>query len=313
MTSGEQQSNGNFSRNDFSSHSFFATQMYADFAEIKVHQISKVARYGDEKTMYAPRIIGRQDGETFFSPYRATFGGFSGLGRTSVLEDITDLLRDLKEKKGVMRCQIKLAPMHLDRQFANAQLEALILLGGEINYQDLNFQIDTYSWTEESLSKGNRKKLRQCRTEDFIVRPLLASEIKDLHDLLRINRASLGAQISISYERLVESVIRFGSTYKLYGVFAGNVLIAGAITVLALNESLYVYMWADNPDWRNFSPIVILFDHLVFFAQRSGVKYLDLGTASIEGVSMDGLVRFKKNLGAFVSDKPVVSIGLGEI
>ena len=58
-------------------------------------------------------------------------------------------------------------------------------------------------------------------------------------------------------------------------------------------------------EFRGVSPIVSLLEGIIDrFADK--YTYLDLGTSAIEGVELEGLARFKDNLGATRSSKKTI-------
>ena len=154
------------------------------------------------------------------------------------------------------------------------------------------------------MSKGNRKKSRQCAENSVTTVKLSVTDLDDVYELLAINRLSRGVSLSISLSQLHTSFIEIPEAYRCYGTFLGSKLIAAAITVLISDDFEYVYMWGDDAQHRSLSPVVTLCETIVIDSRSRGVRTLDLGISSKYGVLDEGLSRFKSNLGA-VSGKKI--------
>jgi hypothetical protein len=174
-------------------------------------------------------------------------------------------------------------------------------------FTDRNFVIKLGAWSESDLSKGNRKKLRQSRESGFFSSQLDSSEIPNAYAIIAENRKRLGVIPSISLDELRYLVVSFPKLYKIFGTYYKSELIAAAIVVETHPENNYVYMWAEKFEYRSFSPVVSVFKKIAEHSQEGGYKFLDLGTSSSKGKTIEGLVRFKSNLGALEYEKHMVS------
>ena len=238
------------------------------------------------------------------SPGRATFGG---VWARMVGELDSELMRSFYQKFlkkfGSSTINLHLPPGYFHPEIFGIQHKIILDEGGQVLYSDTSFHIDLMSWTPMSMSKGNRKKLRQCR-EQFVHTTLLSSkEIEIVYELIRVNRQSLGVDPSISLDALERAFETFPEIYQCFGTFMGEKLIAAAVTVLLSEDIRYVYMWADDADHRSISPVVALCEGIINDSMKIGLRIVDLGTASLQGELDEGLARFKQNLGAISTQK----------
>jgi lipid II:glycine glycyltransferase (peptidoglycan interpeptide bridge formation enzyme) len=175
-------------------------------------------------------------------------------------------------------------------------------------YSNLNFVVEVATWSHSSLSKGNRKKLRQCIEANLLSRPLQPAEIPMAYELIKRNRQDIGTKISVSFQEISKNLNYYPSLYRCFGTFVENKLVAAAFTIRTWENNEYVFLWGDSIDHRNLSPVVHLCDFLVTWCSSEQVRFLDLGTASIEGQPLEGLVRFKQNLGAIIFQKQTLEL-----
>lgn len=66
---------------------------------------------------------------------------------------------------------------------------------------------------------------------------------------------------------------------------------------------LYVFYWGDEVEFGQFSPITLLAGRIYEYCQQHAVTLLDIGTATLDGQSNHGLIRFKRALGCSESLK----------
>ncbi len=237
-------------------------------------------------------------------PGRATFGGvwtwpINGI-QPDVISSFYDHMIDGLSSKPV---EIHLPPNYFYSDIFELQHEIITSKGGKILYVETSQYIDVESWAPEAMSKGNRKKLRQCAESIAITVRLPLADLDGVYELITINRLSRGVSLSISLSQLRKSFTEIPDAYRCYGTFLGSKLIAAAITVLITDDFEYVYMWADDAQYRSLSPVVSLCETIVNDSKSRGVRTLDLGISSKNGILDEGLSRFKINLGAVSGNK----------
>ncbi len=255
-------------------------------------------------------ISGRFSGSEFTSPNEATFGGIFVNGENSQRNSfiIPKLVDFIHSEYGAKSFSILLPSSHLynsDGMETNSTVPVFLT---KTIFEDLNFAVNLRTWSENDLSKGNRKKLRQCRELGITTRELEKFEVINAYELIAENRKRLGVIPSISLDSLLALLDRFPTYYKVYGTYLKSELIAAAMVVETHRENNYVFMWGHVETFENYSPVVSLFVFLVEASRQSGYKYLDLGTSSSKGIVNEGLVRFKMNLGAIEYSKFMVGI-----
>lgn len=238
-------------------------------------------------------------------PGQATFGGvwinqFVPNDRRGTAKFVNQFL----EHMGNRRIAMILPPAYFHPEIFGFQPELIRELGGQLTHVDTSYHIELDTWSLLSLSKGNRKKLRQCGERSVSFSRLSAGQVELAYELIRTNREQLGVTPSITLSQLQNFFFAYPDDYHCFGVYLGTDLIAAAITVMLGPDVRYVYMWADNSEFRGLSPVVSLCVGIANISHGQGIRILDLGTASQGGILDEGLSRFKRNLGALATERP---------
>ena len=82
-----------------------------------------------------------------------------------------------------------------------------------------------------------------------------------------------------------------------------NVSIAAAFIYYINNEVCSVIYWGDIEGYSQVKPINYLSYQLIQFYGEKGIKYLDIGISTEDGVPNYGLCDFKDSIGCFPSSK----------
>lgn len=240
---------------------------------------------------------------SFFSNKSGSFGGVYSKNGWKDNDFLEKAISYLQVNFSIENFHIKLPSDHLT-QFDNLlQIQALINLGFRIDFVDFNYSIDVKSWTINKMSKGNNKKLRQSSIAGLNFRILDLETLDSVYELLENNRKLKNANLSLTKNELYNLCAQFPNHYSLFGVYNGEILVSAAVVVVTYSSNLYVLYWADDFNFRSYSPVTFLASELVKYASENGYETLDLGTVGQNGTYNSNLARFKQNLGASLSLK----------
>lgn len=245
------------------------------------------------------RLLFEVQGELINVPARAPYGGAwpRSEGR-DLRRALTLFIHEIAQRFSAKKFEFVFpAQGFLDEVF-NEQIEALKSLGARELYTDLSQGILVNDWDIQKLSKGNRKKLRQFSEAGGIVRKAEFHELPTVYEIIQVNRANIGVSPSISLDQLQKSFTSMPNAYSSWVAELGHSISAVSVSLRVKPDNEYVYMWADNVDFRNYSPVVALCEGLLKQMKVEGVEFLDLGISSLRGEINENLVRFKSNLGA---------------
>ena len=93
-----------------------------------------------------------------------------------------------------------------------------------------------------------------------------------------------------------------------WGAYLQNQLVGGALTIEIDKDTLYVLFWGDTLLGRDVSVVASICEKLVNHCITHDYLVLDLGISSVDGVLDENLARFKINLGAVSTSKPIFSL-----
>ena len=260
----------------------------------------------DDLDSVKPSITLFREEKKWISPLSATFGGihkgeFTKVSDFELVKSLTDFLIDQR----IPEIEITLPPDHTNYELM-VGVETYLESGFTVSFTNMNHYIPLADWSNGSLSKGNRKKLRQANELELEYTDVAGLDTLEAYQVIARNRESLGAKVSLDYSKLTKLMGLFPEEYKCHILRSkSGEIAASSFLVETSKENLYVYLWADDPSFRHVSPLVLLLDNLVSNYQ-SKFDFLDLGTSAIQGVTIEGLSRFKDNLGARQSNKKCI-------
>ena len=250
-----------------------------------------------------PKLTFSLENGEFRSPLSATFGGvYLPNDCTYSASEMIQALNNFFFINKIKRATILLSPDHL-RSTNIIPIEDYMKNSWNVNFTDTNFYIEMKTWKPADLSKGNRKKIKQAISENLIFEEVFESEINSAYEVISRNRISLGVKVSLELDDLKSLMISFKEYYRCFVLKKPDgTLTASAFLVNTFHDNLYVYLWADTAESRHFSPIALMLQEIIR-SEKDKFKFLDLGTASSEGQILEGLARFKINLGATATPK----------
>jgi hypothetical protein len=188
-------------------------------------------------------------------------------------------------------------PLILLGEKANDYLDYLHFAGFQFLESEPSYLIKVNSQSAVSLfDRGNRKRFQKAQRLGFEF--FRTFQWHSLYDLLQENRKQKGAMLALSKEEIQFMMNTFPTRCQWYAVKQNSRTIAAAFVLQTLDAVWQVVYWGHLPGTEEWSPVTYLAAALYEEAQNEGIKFLDLGTASLEGKPNEGLIRFKRNLGA---------------
>lgn len=188
-------------------------------------------------------------------------------------------------------------PLILLGEKSSAYLDYLHFLGFQFLESEPSYLIKVTNHPAVTFfDRGNRKRFQKAQRLGFEF--FRTSQWHSLYDLLQENRKQKGATLALSKEEVQFMMDTFSARCQWYSVKLDNRMIAAAFVLQTLDSVWQVVYWGHIPGTEEWSPVTYLAAALYEEAQNEGIKFLDLGTASLEGKPNEGLIRFKRNLGA---------------
>ncbi len=247
----------------------------------------------------------------FVRPEGAVSPGAAPFGSVEFAETLPDLVLDELLRVLIDEVRATGAPtlrlVNYPHCYAPAQASKLIRQDFRLieTNQNAFLPVDADTF-DANLHPSERRRLRKCRRAGFQFQHNQQPNIEAVVDFVRETRQWQSYVLTLSPERLTDLLIRFPEQFPVFSVTDGSTTAAMTIAVRVRADVLYNFLPASNPDYRSFSPMVLLTDGLFTYCQQQGIRLLDFG------VSLDAnrqpkpsLMRFKQNLGAQSSPKMI--------
>ena len=238
------------------------------------------------------------------SPLKAPFGAFElpdSTGYGAFVSFINHCIEQAR-REGIPSMEIQPAP---DWYYRDKQVwirQALLAAGFRELHADISYYLEIEGSFREKINFSERWKLGKAGRLGFIFRENSSPDWQAFHAFVLASRLRKGYVLSMTAAELETSSSRFPGIYRVREVVSPDgELAACALTVKVSDDTEYIFYTADRPDFRAISPVVMLHAGIYEAARAEGRRYLDLGTASLEGKVNKGIADFKRNLGGIMS------------
>ncbi|MCY7352720.1 MAG: GNAT family N-acetyltransferase [Cytophagaceae bacterium] len=239
------------------------------------------------------------------SPLRATFGG------VEFAENVpSDALLTVFTAAEHWAIEQKLTAIRLTQwpnAYAPGPADRLHQLLIERNYNVLfteqNQHLSLNKPFEAGLHESARRRLVKAQRAGFTFQRWPTPDWAFVHAYVLAARQRKGHPMTLSASQLAQLSVDFPDEVQVFTVRDGEAIAALGVTVRVNARILYHFYPADAADYQAFSPAVLLTKGLYDWGRARGIQLLDLGISSVRGVPNEGLIRFKQNLGAQVSEK----------
>ncbi|HTI34463.1 MAG TPA: GNAT family N-acetyltransferase [Miltoncostaea sp.] len=251
-------------------------------------------------------LVGVRDGDVVSCGHSAPFGGPDLVRDAETAANVCALLaRAVGEldADGVRTVRVKARPAFYSGSETTVQF-ALLNLGFRVEACDLSFHIDLDPLAGiddyvAMLRSPARRALRHGLAEPFALRE--AADEGDWamgYGLLAANRAAKGRTLALDagYVRAVRDA--FPGRIRMAILEHAGVPCAAALTYRVMPARELVVYWGDAGHELPRSPMNVLAHALVARSLEEGVRSLDTGPSSIDGVPDQGLIQFKRSIGA---------------
>lgn len=251
-------------------------------------------------------IMGEKDG-VLKSPFSAPFGGFCSNKSVEIAfyENAVVRLKQYLVENG-LKAKISLPPYIYGGSFISKSFSALSRCGATLAYTDLNYQyrLENFPNYEENLERSAKKNFHNSLKTNFDFIKLDSNDetqVSRAYEVIRINRESRGFPLRMPLQAVLNTikVIKadfFVMTYE-------GVDVAAAQVFHVSDGICQVIYWGDVPEYANLR-VMNFFTYKVFeHYYNDGLKILDIGPSTENGIPNYGLCDFKENIGCGISLK----------
>lgn len=240
----------------------------------------------------------------YVSGVRAPFGGIECSDVQALDAALKELIQTCRQRSA-KSITIKQAPFFYQTAVAADIHTALLSNGFELLYSDLNqyMPVDVSKSFAGSIDYQKRRSLRLLKEKGAQAVFCSSIESNAWYELYLKSRKHKNYPVTISKEAYEALSKKLPDAYRYVGVFLDGILIANAVWVQVTKEIVYYFLAASDPDFDVLSPSIILIEAIYDQACVEGIKTIDLGISSVEGIVNEGLHFFKRNIGGVDSQK----------
>lgn len=240
------------------------------------------------------------------SPLRATFGGIEAAPGVpaEALDFFLENVEAWARSRAVTGIRLAQWPAAYAPALA-ARLDAVLQNRGFhrlFTDQNQHLAVDADP-PETRLHASARRRLRKAGQAGFRFERWETPDWAEAHKFIRAARERKDLPLSMTDAELRRLGETFPDDVAVFTVRAGGELAALGVTIRLNARVLYHFLPADAEAFLPFSPTVLLNAGLYDWARANGFGLLDLGISTRQGVPNEGLLRFKRHLGAEISEK----------
>ncbi|MBC8110942.1 MAG: hypothetical protein H7Y04_07785 [Verrucomicrobia bacterium] len=266
----------------------------------------KLTFHSLENELFVARLSVFLENQKAFSPYRGTFGSVEiakSLSDKNLYFFLTEIEKIL-QKKGIKEIFIKHYPFCYAPENSERITVCLLDSGYEVSQTDLNQHlIISEQAFENRLHTSEKRRLNKTIKAGFIFDIWERPDLQEVYDFIRQARERKGFPISLTFADFERLFVLFPEQHLVFTVRQAEKLAALTVCIRINEKILYNFYPADQADFLAFSPSVLLTQGIYDYCQQKNFQILDLGISTDKSVPNEGLLRFKKNLGAETSLK----------
>lgn len=282
----------------------FNTVAFAQLNSDKVERVHYLS-FDDPKTCFGI-VLGESNG-VLRSPFSAPFGGFLEKGTHGLerMEKAVDALADYAKERS-LRLQITFQPMVYDEtrlsMWVNVMMRKM-----QLHHTDLNYHFDISRMTNYSsvINRSARKLLNQALRQNFCLRKLDSGNRDDVaraYNVISSNRKERGFPLRMTFEQVWQTVSRVVTADFFVLEHEGCDVAAAQIFHVADGIAQVVY-WGDIRQYAKLRPMNYLAYSLFGYYADNGLRILDIGPSTEDGIPNYGLCEFKESIGCSVTMK----------
>jgi len=238
--------------------------------------------------------------------YRAPFGGIDISGDYQSPVKLSGLVSHVMAEarvRGARKVRIRCRPHYAHPVESTIQF-ALLAQGFQVERAELSQGIElsamrTLEEYGEQLRSPGRRALRHSMS--LSLQTTFAdsdAEWAEGYRVLEENRAQQGLTLKYSLAYLHRLRPLFPERVRMLLLRHENHAVAAALAYRVLPGAHYVAAWGDAGHQLPYSPMNFMAQQVVGEALKDGAHVVDLGISSVDAAVNEGLVQFKRNIGA---------------
>lgn len=275
----------------------------AEFVELNKHKVNKVKYFifGDKANHFA-LVAGIKD-KVLKCPFSATFGIFSEIRQNNQINYYYDAISALVawcKDNSVEKIIFATPPLFYNQAHITKFQNALFCAGFKVLHYDMNFELQNTKEYNSIIGSDSRRKLKIAHKHNLTFEK--TSDLAKVYDIIRANRQERGFPLWLSQKDIDETAKLIKSDYFL--VFDSGEAIASAYIQHITQNAVNIVYWGNLAQSNELCPMNFLAEQIYqHYQQSSAVKYISIGTSTLDSVANVGLCYFKESIGCVASPK----------
>lgn len=238
--------------------------------------------------------------------HSAPFGGIDWVRRREPVGSVARLLQGAVSRareQGMREIRVRARPAYYGENESSVEF-ALRGLGASVESCEISLGIEAwrYRTSEEyvaALDSSSRNMLTQARRAVMVFDAAkTASDWAACYELLAATKRRRGARFSVPLDYLLRLRDIFETRIVMRRLMLNDKLAGAALVYRVAPAWDYVAAWGDELAHRDKRVMNAMAYHLVREAIAQRVAVVDIGISSAGGVADDGLIQFKRSIGA---------------
>lgn len=288
----------------FQAAHIFNTVAFAQLNSDKVERVHYLS-FDDPKTCFGI-VLGESNG-VLRSPFSAPFGGFLEKGTHGLerMEKAVDVLADYARERS-LKLLITLPPLVYDETKMSKWVSVMIRKM-QLRHIDLNYHLDISHVSHYSsvINSSARNHLNQALRQNYCLHKLNSDNRDDVarvYNVISCNHKERGFPLRMTFEQVWQTISNVVSADFFVLEHEGCDVAAAQIFHVAAGIAQVVY-WGDIRQYAKLRPMNYLAYSLFGYYADNGLRILDIGPSTENGIPNYGLCEFKESIGCSVTMK----------
>ena len=282
----------------------FNTVAFAQLNSDKVERVHYLS-FDDPKTCFGI-VLGESNG-VLRSPFSAPFGGFLEKGTHGLerMEKAVDVLADYARERS-LKLLITLPPLVYDETKMSKWVSVMIRKM-QLRHIDLNYHLDISHVSHYSsvINSSARNHLNQALRQNYCLHKLNSDNRDDVarvYNVISCNHKERGFPLRMTFEQVWQTISNVVSADFFVLEHEGCDVAAAQVFHVAAGIAQVVY-WGDIRQYAKLRPMNYLAYSLFGYYADNGLRILDIGPSTENGIPNYGLCEFKESIGCSVTMK----------
>ena len=288
----------------FQAAHIFNTVAFAQLNSDKVERVHYLS-FDDPKTCFGI-VLGESNG-VLRSPFSAPFGGFLEKGTHGLerMEKAVDVLADYARERS-LKLLITLPPLVYDETKMSKWVSVMIRKM-KLRHIDLNYHLDISHVSHYSsvINSSARNHLNQALRQNYCLHKLNSDNRDDVarvYNVISCNHKERGFPLRMTFEQVWQTISNVVSADFFVLEHEGCDVAAAQVFHVAAGIAQVVY-WGDIRQYAKLRPMNYLAYSLFGYYADNGLRILDIGPSTEDGIPNYGLCEFKESIGCSVTMK----------